>query len=989
MSAPLRNVTLTQAQRDRLFKEFVGEISQFAPRLAAAKGEKDTGPYSKGTDAARNLLKRVQEHGTFTVKTQQEIAGALNLVPVKFMARLLDIPKAAAPPLADPKSLKRYLKHVMEQFAELPLPIADSGSKDPNRKDKPELARVYIDLNTTTSCATELEARDRPGLNPERLLRRREVEARSLTVLEAAASNCRLVLLGAPGSGKSTFLRYLALCLASHAHNPKDKWIKRLAGWPADASGLVPVFLELRLFAQWLLKRSALEPRAGLLRDYLLDTLRDNALEGAAGQLEAALDAGQAIVFLDGLDEVPLDTQKLFVRDTVRKFAGHFAQCRFIVTCRTYSYRDQDWQLVVRDQDDKVTDFPAFELANFDQKKINDFIRGWYAEHRRLKRLDSEEETALKARSLSDAISAPALRELAGNPMLLTAMAHVHYAFGDLPNTRAKLYDVIINHLLFQWKAAGMRALLVEAGCDENDLKRKFAKLAWQAQDPLRNRPDGQPADINETELQDELKELHPRRCLNWTEKVIKTVKERAALLIEPTRHVFKFPHRSFQESLAGAHLADQSGFDQRAADLMDDSGYWREVIKWSAGRAAHVIDRPQDARDVIFALCPADAPVPTANLEWRKAILAGEVVLEMGSNKLRRLTNGTLCFESVQGRLAKLLELGVLPTAERAQAGVLLGKLGDPRPGAGLENGLPKIDWLPICTDANGFKMGGKGGYRAGEEFTCHLLDGQTYYLSRYPVTVAQYDAFVKAEGYEMSEPVWSKSGLKWRKHDKVTGPRDYSPDYQTDNHPRVGVSWHEAHAFANWLSAQLPNRPDLWPKDWPTQNGPPAVRLPHEWEWERAARHTDGRAYPWDKDGSVFTLGKNPADIAQRCNMSQSGIGHTSAVGLFPGGDAECGAADLIGNVWEWCGNPFVDYGNDPVAALQESVADEQDGKKRKEPIRSLCVLRGGSWGDGIPVGLLASSRRDYPPGLRDDTFGFRVVCVGGGCARSVAAG
>ncbi len=98
----------------------------------------------------------------------------------------------------------------------------------------------------------------------------------------------------------------------------------------------------------------------------------------------------------------------------------------------------------------------------------------------------------------------------------------------------------------------------------------------------------------------------------------------------------------------------------------------------------------------------------------------------------------------------------------------------------------------------------------------------------------------------------------------------------YDLPNHPVMAVTWYEAVAFSNWLGKKLGR----------------AVSLPSEAQWERAARHTDGRKYPWK--------GEITPDHA---NYDETGIGTTTAVGIFPKGAAECGALDMSGNVWEWC--------------------------------------------------------------------------------------
>ena len=128
--------------------------------------------------------------------------------------------------------------------------------------------------------------------------------------------------------------------------------------------------------------------------------------------------------------------------------------------------------------------------------------------------------------------------------------------------------------------------------------------------------------------------------------------------------------------------------------------------------------------------------------------------------------------------------------------------------------------------------------------------------------------------------------------------------------------------------------------------------MRLPTEAEWERAARGTERRGFPWGPE----------QDFADRCNCSPAGIGHTSAVGLFPKGNTPEGIADLSGNVWEWCENWY----------------DEKEKKLR--------VVRGGSFDfDGFC--LSPGFRLHGTAAGREISAGFRVVVACSASARSVA--
>lgn len=407
-----------------------------------------------------------------------------------------------------------------------------------------------------------------------------------------------------------------------------------------------------------------------------------------------------------------------------------------------------------------------------------------------------------------------------------------------------------------------------------------------------------------------------------------------------------------------------------------DNPGHWREVLTLAARHAGP--DRGVPAADALVYSQFLDGWLrgnSPRKADWRAAVLAAEQLLEIGLAAVDSEVHHRAVRDRVASWLAGLLEHGALPVKDRARAGIVLGKLGDPRKGVGLKNGLPDIDWIKI--PAGKFKVGGKESGRGGPGLDCALIN-QPYRIGRDPITVAQYRAFVGDKGYEQERFWnWSKAAIKWRAENKPAGPEDYDPVFQTPNHPRVGVSWFEAVAFCQWLTERL----KAFSENGTRSEEPPStgkdgasltrllpgerICLPSEAEWERAARGEHGRPYPWG-DATKF---------AERCNCGETGIGQTSAAGLFPSGDArplepgnETGVADMTGNVWEWCRTPWLsDY-----KKYEQNVSEDLEGDIPR-------VLRGGSWRDGGPDALHTSCRYVSTPAYRDSIFGFRCVLVG----------
>jgi formylglycine-generating enzyme required for sulfatase activity len=232
-----------------------------------------------------------------------------------------------------------------------------------------------------------------------------------------------------------------------------------------------------------------------------------------------------------------------------------------------------------------------------------------------------------------------------------------------------------------------------------------------------------------------------------------------------------------------------------------------------------------------------------------------------------------------------------------------------------------------------------------ATDEMPQHALFLEEYFAGRYPVTNAQFAAFVDDTQYRTSAELegdgWTWAGSEWMRVPGAFWRSPLGPGSHVDDkahHPVALVSWHDASAFCRW-SASVTGA---------------AVRLPTEAEWEKAARGPDGRLYPW---------GSQPPD-AERCNSNMR-LGDTSAVGQFsPHGDGPYGCADIVGNVWEWTSSLYMPY---PYTRAVE-------GEAAPSPVRRS--VRGGSY-RSVDRFVRCACRGGDPPNYRIASGGFRV-CV-----------
>jgi formylglycine-generating enzyme required for sulfatase activity len=844
---------------------------------------------------------------------------------------------------ADPKELLwTYLNQVVLDNGALDLTGIDRKMAQDQENARLELAAVYTALDTLHTADMDRNKLNHHGHRDYMEMAERERQS-ALAFVNAAPY---AALLGDPGSGKTTFASFLTLCLAGEILGLSHTNLSVLGeDWTLGA--LLPIRVVLRDFAAQL-DPAVKQAQGDLLWEHITLQMGQSLADFVPLLRQHLLEEG-ALLILDGLDEVPEAQQR---RDTVQQvvldFRRQFPRVRILLTSRTYAYQRQAWRL---------PDFAEAVLAPFHAEQVDAFIDRWYSHIAQVRKGLNGEEALGRAAILKQAIHDNLhLHELAGRPLLLTLMASLHaWRGGSLPNDREQLYEESVELLLDIWE----RPKVVYNRQGEPVLQTESMAEWLRAPQPmLRNVLEGLAfgvhagqreitgvADIDESDLVEALlratddPDIRPAR-------VVEYVRDRAGLLANHGEGVYSFPHRTFQEYLAARHLT-ATNFPSLLVQLVrEEPERWREVLLLAAAKVAR--GTPYAAWTLVGKLCPQPCTPERAaaarECDWWAALLAGQALVE---TNIHRTINPALdqdnmaTMAAVRSWLQMLVSTGQLAAADRALAGRTLGVIGDQRSGVGVSDGLPAIDWVTVPPGP--FLMGSNRSHDLGAadnempRFICTLMRWP-YQISRYPITVAQYETFVQAGGYT-ERNFWTESGWTWRKEHGITGPNRYDGPFSLANHPQVGVSWYEAVAFCAWLSQQL-NRP---------------IRLPTEAEWERAARHADGRLYPW---GNEFIDGA--------CNLNDTNIGSTTAVGLFPAGIAVCGAEDMAGNVWEWCSTRWLPH----YAGYEYKVSDDLAGSERR-------VLRGGAFYNSRHL-LRCASRNFYAaPANRYSSIGFRIAC------------
>ena len=238
-------------------------------------------------------------------------------------------------------------------------------------------------------------------------------------------------------------------------------------------------------------------------------------------------------------------------------------------------------------------------------------------------------------------------------------------------------------------------------------------------------------------------------------------------------------------------------------------------------------------------------------------------------------------------------------------------------------------------------------------DEIPKHRIFLDAFYIDKYEVTNAHFQQFVQATGYRTQAESGGggkiRTGAKtWADVPDATwrAPRGQgSSIVGLEAHPVVQVSWHDARAYCTWAGK----------------------RLPTEAEWEKAARGTDGRLYPWGNefDGSRANFCDSNCPFEWKDTAVDDGSRSTTPVGNYEAGKSPYGAYDMAGNVWEWVADWYdaTYYRRSPARNPQGPTAGTQVG------------LRGGSWLYTAPD-FRTTERAGVPSDRRNENIGLRCV-------------
>ncbi|MEQ8998276.1 MAG: NACHT domain-containing protein [Coleofasciculus sp. B1-GNL1-01] len=345
-----------------------------------------------------------------------------------------------------------------------------------------------------------------------------------------------LMVLGSPGSGKSTFLRRMGL----EALKGKKGKFKHAC---------IPVLIELKTFNQGDID----------IEHKIAEEFRICGFPSYPAFTAKALEQGKLLILLDGLDEVPTERMNQVIQH-IQNFVDLHDKNRFIASCRVAAYRNN------------FRRFTDVAMAEFDDDQIEKFISNWFGR---------EPQTGQECWQKLNHQDNKAAKELTQTPLLLTLVCLLYQRSRKFPTNRATLYERALRVLLEEWAAE--KGVFKDDVYKGLDTKRKEMILSEIAHDAFQADHLFLPRREITDQIEELLAEMLPDETFIDGEAVLRSIEKQHGVLVQRAEGVYSFSHLTLQEYLTAQYIDDHRQIEKLVKEHLTDQR-WREVFLLVSG---------------------------------------------------------------------------------------------------------------------------------------------------------------------------------------------------------------------------------------------------------------------------------------------------------------------------------------------------------------------------------------------------------------------